>query len=399
MAIATETTTETRLEPDGHYWRFNLLHRISHVVLIVSFLGLAATGMPLRFNQAGWAIDFSHRVGGFDAILLFHKAFAILLTLVFAVHIGYLFWLGLVKKQKGILWGPTSMTPQPRDARQLVQHFKWFLGRGRRPKFGRFAYWEKFDYLAVFWGMMAIGLTGYVMWFSELAARLFPGWILNLSLLIHSEEALLAAWFIFIVHFFNSHLRPEKFPMDDVVFTGRESIEELQEGRPAEYARLTEAGMLAAAGGEAPPLWLKNSARIGGWSAMVVGFVLVALTMYAFFTEGSVSEAAGPPDRPLVGPALTTTTTPGADLTWDWDIGPLLADRCSTCHTDSSIAGLNLSSYESAMAGGRSGPVIIPGDPDASLAVVVQRPGGHPGQLDADGLSALVAWIEAGARR
>ena len=47
-----------------------------------------------------------------------------------------------------------------------------------------------------------------------------PGWFLNVATIIHSDEALLADGFIFTVHFFNTHLRPEKFPMDIVDLHG-----------------------------------------------------------------------------------------------------------------------------------------------------------------------------------
>jgi hypothetical protein len=50
-----------------------------------------------------------------------------------------------------------------------------------------------------------------------------PGWIFNVALLIDGEEALLAVGFIFTMHFFNGHLRPEKFPTDRVIFTLKDS--------------------------------------------------------------------------------------------------------------------------------------------------------------------------------
>ena len=46
-----------------------------------------------------------------------------------------------------------------------------------------------------------------------------PGWMLNVATTIHSDEALLAVGFIFSIHFFNTHFRPEKFPIDTVIFT------------------------------------------------------------------------------------------------------------------------------------------------------------------------------------
>ncbi|HKZ25473.1 MAG TPA: cytochrome b/b6 domain-containing protein [Acidimicrobiia bacterium] len=297
--------TIERTEALTHHERFNVLQRILHGTLMVAFLGLAATGMPLRFNQARWSIDFAAAIGGFDAILVLHKLLAVLLTLTFIVHLGYVSWMAFIKRKKGIFRGPTSMVPQLSDVRQLITHFKWFVGRGERPAFGRFTYWEKFDYLAVFWGMFAIGITGYVMWFSEAAARILPGWAFNVSLLIHSEEALLAVWYIFAIHFFNSHLRPGKFPMDTVIFTGRESLHELAVDRPSEYSRLVDAGVLEKAAVPPPPRWLKNFGHIIGTTAIVIGFALFGFTVYAFVTEGNATEVVVPADRVLVGPSIT----------------------------------------------------------------------------------------------
>ena len=84
--------------------------------------------------------------------------------------------------------------------------------RRATPGYGRFTYWEKFDYFAVFWGMIIIGFTGLVLWFPEFFTRILPGWSINVATIIHSDEALLAVGFIFTIHFFNTHFRPDKFP-------------------------------------------------------------------------------------------------------------------------------------------------------------------------------------------
>jgi hypothetical protein len=177
------------------------------------------------------------------------------------------------------------MTPQPKDATDLFAMLRWFLWMGPRPKFDHFAYWEKFDYWAVFWGMAIIGATGYMMWFGPFFARFVPGYLLNIALLIHGEEALLAVWFIFIIHFFNSHLRPEKFPLDPVIFTGRVSGGDYQHERPLDYSRLDESGALETLRSDPPPLWLKNFSRLIAVIAVGIGFVLLALTWIAFWTE------------------------------------------------------------------------------------------------------------------
>jgi len=275
----------SRAHEPRYYLRLEAFHRVMHVFLMASFFGLAITGMPLRFNQADWAAAVAQGIGGFGAILFFHKLSALLLTVLFVIHLGYVARLAWQQRGRGIFWGPNSMVPQPRDIVDLYRHFRWFLGLGPRPSFARFAYWEKFDYWAVVWGMAIIGTSGYVLWFSSFFATLLPGWIFNIALLFHAEEALLAVWFIFAIHFFNNHIRPEKFPMDLVIFTGRVTEHELREERGEEYAELRREGTLEAIRTDPPERWLVNLGWLLGTSAVVAGFVLMGLTILAFVAE------------------------------------------------------------------------------------------------------------------
>ncbi len=267
-----------------YFFRFSLGQRLLHGFLMASFLGLAATGLPLHFSQSPWAVWIAHTLGGFGVMGFFHRMWALVLTLLFVIHVVHLVYRLVVKGQYRILWGPDSLVPQPRDAIELAQHVRFFVGLGPRPRFGRFTYWEKFDYFAVFWGMVIIGVSGYVLWFHTFFSRFLPGWIFNVTALIHGEEALLAVGFIFTIHFFNSHLRPEKFPMDLVIFTGRVSEDELRHERPVEYERLRQEGRLDPLATDPPPLWLRNFGRIIGTTAVTIGLVLFALILYAVFS-------------------------------------------------------------------------------------------------------------------
>lgn len=267
---------------DRYYMRFSLGQRYLHGILMATFIGLALTGMTLRFSHTRWADAFARTMGGFSAILFWHKFCAALLTLAFFMHLADVAYRGLVKGQKGLFWGPNSMVPQLKDLRDLYEHFRWFLWLGPRPKFDRFAYWEKFDYWGVFWGMAIIGISGYAMWFAPFFARFLPGSWLNIALLVHGEEALLAAWFIFAVHFFNTHLRPGSFPMDLVIFTGRETEKELKERHPEEYERLLKEGKLQTAQTGAPQQWLKIFGTVIGVVVVSSGFALLWLTLVAF---------------------------------------------------------------------------------------------------------------------
>jgi cytochrome b subunit of formate dehydrogenase len=265
--------------------RFTRAQRTLHAVLFTTFLGLAGTGLPLRFSQSYWARRFASSVGGFGAILFFHKLCAVVLTLAFLYHVKDIFTRGLIHREKGVFWGSTSMMGNWKDVKDLFGHLRWFVGLGPKPQFERYAYWEKFDYWAVFWGMIVIGFSGYAMWFAPFFATFLPGWALNAVLVIHSEEGLLAILFIFSIHFVNTHLRPDSFPMDMVIFTGVESEEEFKTKRPEEYARLASQGKLEARISEKPAIWLVNFSRVVGFTAILIGLVLLILTLSAYLRE------------------------------------------------------------------------------------------------------------------
>jgi cytochrome b subunit of formate dehydrogenase len=282
---ATVVTKGVTPKTERFFVRFTRAQRYMHAVLFSTFLGLAATGLPLRFSQSIWARRMASTVGGFGAILAFHKFCAIILTIAFALHVKEIFQRGLVNREKGIFWGATSMVANWKDAKDMFAHFRWFVGLGPRPTFERYAYWEKFDYWAVFWGMIVIGFSGYAMWFAPFFAHFLPGWALNAVLVIHSEEGLLAILFIFSIHFVNTHLRPGSFPMDMVIFTGVESEEEFKTKRSIEYERLAHEGKLEGRVGEKPATWLVNFSRVVGTVAITIGLVLLILTLTAYFGE------------------------------------------------------------------------------------------------------------------
>jgi cytochrome b subunit of formate dehydrogenase len=280
-------------EPDGsdprapgkYFMRFTREQRYLHAALFTSFLGLAATGLPLRFSESIWARGLAKGVGGFGAILFFHKLCAIVLTIAFLIHVKEIITRGIIHREKGIFWGATSMVANWKDVKDLFGHLRWFIGLGPKPQFERYAYWEKFDYWAVFWGMIVIGFSGYAMWFAPFFAHFLPGWALNAVLVIHSEEGLLAILFIFSIHFVNTHLRPDSFPMDMVIFTGVESEEEFKAKRPKEYERLKAQGKLEARISEKPAVWLLNFSRAVGYTAILIGLVLLVLTLSAYLRE------------------------------------------------------------------------------------------------------------------
>jgi cytochrome b subunit of formate dehydrogenase len=263
--------------------RFSRLNRLLHVLMIVSFISLALTGLTLKFSYTRWSSILSHLFGGFETAGYIHRTAAVLMFGVFVTH---LLDLRRLKKQRygswrALVFGPDTIVPQLKDVREFVATLKWFLGRGPRPRYGRWTYWEKFDYFAVFWGIAIIGFTGLTLWFPILFTRILPGWFINVAAIIHSDEALLAVGFIFTVHFFNTHLRPEKFPMDTTVFTGQMPLAELKRDKPLEYEALVASGQLEAKLAEPYPAIVVRTIRAFAWAALALGFTIVVWIVYA----------------------------------------------------------------------------------------------------------------------
>ena len=120
-----------------------------------------------------------------------------------------------------------------------------------------------------------------MLWFPEFFTLFLPGFIINVATIIHSDEALLAAAFIFTIHFFNTHLRPGKFPMDKVIFTGRMPVEELKEERPREYRQLVRNKKLAKRLVLPLPPAIIRGMRVFGAMALIMGIGLILLIVYA----------------------------------------------------------------------------------------------------------------------
>ena len=269
--------------PEREFVRFTRSQRALHACMIVSFLTLATTGLTLKFSYTGWAVLLSRLLGGFQTAGYIHRTAALLMFGVFSMHLYSLYRLkkNEYKSWRAMLLGPNTMLPTRQDLKQFLATMKWFLGRGPRPQYGRWTYWEKFDYFAVFWGIAVIGATGLTLWFPIFFTRILPGQFLNIATIIHSDEALLATGFIFTVHFFNTHLRPEKFPMDTTVFTGHMPLAELKRDKPLEYEALVASGKLEANLEEPQPEIVVRTIRAFAWVALSIGFSIIVWIIYA----------------------------------------------------------------------------------------------------------------------
>ena len=271
--------------------RFNNQSRGTHIAIVVSFLLLAATGLPLMYSHMPWGSRLAHVFGGVGVTTIIHRFFAIVTFGYALYHLWYIIQRGLIRGERNIFWGPESMMPAVRDVRDLIAMVKWFFYRGPQPKLDRYVYWEKFDYFAVFWGVPVIGLSGLMLWLPQLVTSFLPGWILNVAMLVHGDEALLAIGFIFTFHFFHNHLRPENFPLDPVMFTGKLPLDKFMEERRDEYERLVRQGRFEDVLTTPPTEGEMTFARWFGFTSYGIGIILIVaiyITVISRFVHGLI---------------------------------------------------------------------------------------------------------------
>ncbi len=262
------------------YVRFLSFHRIGHTIMMTSFLGLALTGLPLRYCKMPWAQSLARFLGGFPSTSFWHRFFGVILLTSMAVYMVRMVRLLVEGRKQGrgvgqMVFGSDSPLPTLRDLKDFLKMLRWFFGLGPRPGFDRWSYWEKID----FWGAIAdtviIGSTGLVLWFPNFFCGPLPGTTLDIAKVIHSTQALLATGFVFAIHFFNTHFRPDRFPADMSVLTGLVSEEEFKEDRPEYFERLQQEGKLEALRTTSPGLFVLWCIRIFGFLALAIGLALL----------------------------------------------------------------------------------------------------------------------------
>jgi cytochrome b subunit of formate dehydrogenase len=202
--------------------RFNVLHRLLHIIVIVNFTILAITGFSLKYAHTGFGGAISAILGGADGIGGIHRFSATFFYIGVVIH---LIWLVFYKiGLKGRLTGPDTMVPGKKDVSDIYQNLRYIFGRGNPPLFSRFRYLQKLDYWAVMLGMQSMGITGLIMWYPEFFTAFLPGYAVNIAVHFHFHEAVLAVLYIGFVHMTDTHLSPEVFPLEKSIFTGKKEM-------------------------------------------------------------------------------------------------------------------------------------------------------------------------------
>ena len=227
------------------------IHRVLNALVLISVLGLTLTALPLHYSHHRWAQAWALAAGGQAAIRLWHRIFAGVAMASCAVHglHGILKIVGLRAentKWGTILFGPDSHWPKLRDARDLLDMGRWAVGLGRRPRFEHWTYWEKFDYWAILLLAVLMGISGWMLWQPDFFYLLLPHAVCQAAQGIHREFGLRATCYLLLFHYYLTHFRPQKFPFDLSVLTGRVSEQHLRRYRPEYVERLFREGKLDA---------------------------------------------------------------------------------------------------------------------------------------------------------
>jgi cytochrome b subunit of formate dehydrogenase len=217
--------------------RFDIHQRAQHWLMLTGVILLGITGWPLRGagdpTAAAYSSSFMKVFGGQHGAAIWHRVGAVLIIVSAVYHLFYLTFLATKKRL------PISMLPMPKDALDMKDNILFMLGvKKERPKFDRYSYLEKFDYMGIFWGVILMVGTGFIFWFPVWFASWAPSWLITAAQIIHGEEATLAILFLFVVHFYNVHLKPSIFPMNWVWLTGRITVADLKHEHPLEYEKL-----------------------------------------------------------------------------------------------------------------------------------------------------------------
>jgi len=213
--------------------RFSLTFRLQHMVLFLSCTILILTGLPLRFPDSVWARFFFGVTGGTTVSGILHRIGAVGLLGVGGFHMFYILFTREGQREF------RELLPRLRDVKDVICNVGYFLGLSRRgARFGRYSYVEKFDYWAVYWGMVIMIGSGLMLWFQEVTLALLPKFFLDAAAEAHSDEALLATLAIIIWHFYNVHFNPSNFPISMTWWTGCIRVEKMVKHHPREYEQM-----------------------------------------------------------------------------------------------------------------------------------------------------------------
>jgi cytochrome b subunit of formate dehydrogenase/nitrate/TMAO reductase-like tetraheme cytochrome c subunit len=218
---------------DATYQRFQPFEVYQHMLMFLSFATLVVTGFALKFPDAGW-VKLLLYIGMDEPVRsVVHRIAACVMIAISLVQLFYFIF--SPKGRKDFI----ALIPTRDDLIHLWQNFMFYLGFSKdKPAYGRYDYGEKAEYLALIWGVIVMGASGFVLWFPEFFMKYLPSWAFETAEVVHYYEAWLATLAILIWHWFFVIFHPEKYPMSTTWMDGKVTEEEMKHHHPLEYEKI-----------------------------------------------------------------------------------------------------------------------------------------------------------------
>jgi len=255
--------------------RFTGIDRLTHIFLIITFMILAFTGAAQAFYETSWGQQLVWLMGGYQQVKSIHIFTGWAMSIGFIIHIVVTLSRINWRHPWHSLFGPDSLIPTWRDFKEFGQRLMWFTGLGKAPHFERWTYLEKFDYWAVFWGIPLLFITGIMLVYPVDSSHLLPGWTLNVAILLHRAEAVLAVVYIIVIHLLFGHFRRSTFPLNDTMFSGSAPVGHLEDEKPDWVTRLRDEGRLLALVVATPVIWFRVLYFVFAYAIIILGVYLI----------------------------------------------------------------------------------------------------------------------------
>ena len=259
--------------------RFRVSDRLWHLGLVLVFMLLSVTGIAWMYMETPWGRGLADLFGGYVDLLEIHRIAGLVMLAGFVLHILYQLYRIDWRRFPRSLLGPDSLVFQWVDVKGFFAHLGWIFGLVKHPRFDRWSWWEKFDYWAVWWGLIIVGVTGLMLYNPVLTSDYMPGWLLNVALWVHRIEAVLAMGHIFTIHFTVEHWRPSAFPFNAAMFDGTVDLDEARHEHPDWVARLEREGRLDEALVPPPPVPLRILYFLFGYAIIALGVFLLVFAL------------------------------------------------------------------------------------------------------------------------
>ena len=237
MSAVSQPTATLSVRTLRFFERFTLGQRWEHVLLLVSFVALALTGLVQKYRTEPISQQILATPEALLTIRNIHHFFAVILTLEALYHLARAIYL-LAKRRM-----PSAMFPTWRDVKDAGQMIKYLVYlTHQKPRFGKYNFEQKFTYWFLFFGIGIMTLTGFIIWFPIQITSVVSGGVVPAAKLAHSTESVVAVAFVLIWHGY--HVLVERLNLS--MFTGRLNEADMREHHTSEYERLTGQSVEAA---------------------------------------------------------------------------------------------------------------------------------------------------------